>query len=381
MKEIYYVYPVGVPTSFAVIAKKQIEYLKSKYIIKEISKDILPQIINQINGTVILHSAKEVLAELLHSKPDLFSHTATAQMMIAPVDYFTYINQKRGKKIDQYDLIGFDVCDSDKMSQFAVDLINNIKKVAVPSTYCVNVFRNSGVKSKMYWIPHGVDKEWYEKPNVWSSDLKSQITNPQLLQLYDYKKRTEKQILLYWQWYNNIRKGYTEVAEVYKRIQKQRDDVILVVKVGDQYLKLYDLLKDVEYIRIQGWLSDFEKMALYDIADATLLFSRHGAFEINCLESLARGVPCLAHDKGPWVDYENPRFLIKHGQRIKVFDYNVFHEGYGYTIDVEDAVAKINEILDNLDEYKLIAEDHRQTLKEKFVWDKIAEDIVKMIED
>ena len=377
---INYVYPVKTPSSFNLVAKKHIEYLRKFYNITEIDQFLFPQI--QINPSelTILHEPKEVLRIYEKERPNTSVNTVmqTQQILPEPLAWDIFFQRRRGT--EQYNLIGFDVCDSDRMTKFAVDLINKVKKVAVPSTYCVDVFRDSGVKSKIYYVPHGVDREWYELSNVWNSDLKAKITNSQLLQLYELKKKGKK-ILLVWQWYDDNRKGYTEVAEVYKKLRKERNDVILVVKTAWPHLRLEDLLKDVEYILIREWLSDIEKIALYDIADATLLFSRHGAFEINGLESLSRGIPCLAHDAGAWVDYEDKHFLIKRGKKVKVFDNNPFHEGFGYTVDVDDAVAKINEVLDNLDEYKLIAEDHRQRLKEKFVWDKIAEDIVKMIED
>jgi len=381
-RDIYYVYPQRVTTSFGLVAKKHIEYLRKHYNVREIEQFVFSTLIQSIGQTLtILHPVKEIL-DIVHTRnPGLFqqSFMNTGMVIMNTLAFYQMMTQAR--LLNQYNLIGFDVCDSDKMSKYAVDLINNVKKVAVPSTYCADVFRYSGVKTKIYVIPHGLDREWYELPNVWTSNLKEKINNPQLLQLYEYKRRTGKKILLFWQWYENPRKGYTEVAEVYKRIRKERDDVVLVVKVDGQHLKLYDLLKDVEYIKVQGWLSDFEKMALYDLADATLLFSWAGAFEINCLESLARGIPCLAHDYGSWRDYMHPLFFIRRGQRVKVFDSNLFHEGYGYRVHIDHAVAKVHDVLDNHDIYKEIAEEHRQKLKETFVWDRVGEMVLKMIND
>jgi len=379
-RDIIYAYPTRITTSFGLVARKHIEYLRKFYNVREVDEVVVPDIISQINnGIVVLHPATNILDRLT-----VYNVNAQQQgmMIMNALDYYRVMRAIQiHDKLKNLHMIGFETCDSDKMSKYAVDLINSVKKVAVPSTYCVDVFRNSGVKAKIYYIPHALDETWYELPNVWSSDLKARINNQQLLSLYEFKKRSGKKILLFWQWYSTTRKGWNEVVEVYKRIRKERDNVILVVKTGDPTLRELQDLRGIEFINVWGWLSDVEKMALYDIADATLLFSHAGAFELNGLESLARGVPCLAHDAGSWRDYMHPLFFIKHGEKVKVFDQNLFHAGYGYTVNIEDAVAKINDVLDNTSEHRAIAEEHRQKLKETFVWDKVGEMIVKMINE
>ena len=374
-REIIYAYPTRVVTSFSLVARKHIEYLRRFYTVREVDELAA---LNQQAKTMILHPAQNILINLPAIDPP-----QGGMMIMSTYEYYRILAvMQLHEKLREIDMIAFEVCDSDAISRQLADNINiYIDKVAVPSAYCVNVFRSSGVRTKIYHIPHAVDREWYELPNVWNSGLKEKIKNPQLLLLYEYKKKTGKKILLFWQWYSTPRKGWNEVVEVYKRLRKERDDVILVVKTGDPGLRELNDLRGMEYINVYGWLSDIEKIALYDLADATLLFSRGGAFEINCLESLARGVPCLAHDAGPWAEYNHPMFFIKHGKKIKVFDNNPIHIGFGYTVHIDHAIAKINDVLNNTDIYKEIAEEHRQKLKEKFTWDHVGEMIVKMIEE
>ena len=367
---IAYVYPKQVITSFHLVASKHIQYLKKRYNLIEIDENafasyIYPPSINKVIFHPVIYPMEKVLNRIT---PSTFYYSNWY------VDYQYKIWRARFNQ-----LLGFDVCDSDAMSKYAVDVINRVDKVAVPSTFCVDVYRKSGVKAKVYWIPHGVDREWYEKPNVWIS--KDGNFDPQLVNIYEYKKKAEKKILLFWFWHSAWRKGWDKIVEVYKKIRQKRNDVVLVVKVGDPNLPELRDLQGVEFIKVWGWLDDFNKMALFDLADIVLNFSRGGGFELNILEGLSRGIPCLSTDFGSWLDYEHPRFLVKRGERQQPLPNNRIHVGFGYAPDVDDAVAKINEVLDNLDEYKLIAEDHRQKLKETFVWDKIAEDIVKMIED
>jgi glycosyltransferase involved in cell wall biosynthesis len=133
-------------------------------------------------------------------------------------------------------------------------------------------------------------------------------------------------------------------------------------------------------VQVYGWLNDYEKMALYDLADITLVLSRGGGFELSALESLARGVPVITSSKGSWTDYVPPFLQARVGERVKVFEGNAIHVGYGYKVDVEDALSKIHDILDNYDDYRARVEEWRQkVLKNEYRWDIIAEKLVKVI--
>jgi glycosyltransferase involved in cell wall biosynthesis len=115
-------------------------------------------------------------------------------------------------------------------------------------------------------------------------------------------------------------------------------------------------------------------MLLYDLSDITLLFSRGGAFEINGLESLARGVPIIAHRRGAWAEYAPEWCLVPEASRVKVFADNAIHVGYGYTIDVEKAVDLAHAVLDDLDECKARTKEYAlKVLAERFTWERVGE--------
>jgi glycosyltransferase involved in cell wall biosynthesis len=105
-------------------------------------------------------------------------------------------------------------------------------------------------------------------------------------------------------------------------------------------------------------------------------YTAHMVVVHNCLESLARGVPIIAHRKGPWAEYAPPWCLVPEALRVKVFADNAIHTGYGYTIDVEKAVDLAHAMLDNLDEYKARTKEYAQrVLAEKYTWEKAGERI------
>jgi glycosyltransferase involved in cell wall biosynthesis len=280
-------------------------------------------------------------------------------------------------------LVAIDVCDSDRMSDYAVSLLNQADKVIVPSNYCVEVYRSSGVKRPVYRVPHGVDPDWYTAPNTWEAlplVLSVKKVSPVLVDLYVYKTRKNKRFLLFWLWHSEARKGWFEVREFYSRLVRERGDVVLVLKTVYPHSPAFQEVMHLGTVQVYGWLSEYEKMALYDLADVTLVFSRGGGFEHNALESLARGVPVVTSNSGSWTDYV-PQFLqVKAGERVKVFEHNAIHVGYGYKVDVEDALNKIHDILENYDDYRARVEEWRsKVLFNEYRWDIIAKRLVETI--
>jgi glycosyltransferase involved in cell wall biosynthesis len=201
-----------------------------------------------------------------------------------------------------------------------------------------------------------------------------------LIELLLYKLKKGKRLLLFWLWHSSERKGWSEVRQFYRILKRQRDDVVLVLKTAVPRSQEFMQVADLGAIEVYGWLSDYDKMALYDLVDVTLNFSRGGGFELNCLESLARGTPCVASDWGSWTDYV-PSFLrVKRGLEVEVLPNNIFHTGKGYTVDVEDAVAKVADILDNYEEYRAKTMEWREKiLKPRFRWDIIARELLKVV--
>jgi glycosyltransferase involved in cell wall biosynthesis len=369
--KLLYVYPQFHTVSFTLIARKHVEYMRMLRLaeLQELDELSLPSFTPLVKYTLVLHPWIYIYHRLLQAKLNSLSETLRDKLP-------TYLEWWRSN-YDQ--LIAVDVCDSDRMSRYAVDLLNQADKVVVPSSYCVEVYRSSGVKRPVYRIPHGVDPEWYTAPNVWDV-APARAINPSLLEVYLYKLRKNKKILLFWLWHSPARKGWPEVRELYSRLVRERSDVVLLLKTVHPNTPEFQEVMHLGVIQIYGWLSEYEKMALYDLADVTLVFSRGGGFEHNALESLARGVPVVTSNRGSWTDYVPPFLQVKAGERVKVFENNAIHVGYGYKVDVEDALGKIHDILENYDDYRARVEEWREkVLVSEYRWDIIADKLVKAI--
>jgi hypothetical protein len=371
MNPILYAVPLRRTVSFTIVGMKHVEYLNKLGLAKvyEIDELSFPSFYPHVRYEAVLHPHtyiwNRVIQRFYWTAPDKLKHKISQ-----------YID---GFKNQFNKLIAIDVCDSDKMSDYAVELINYADKVVVPSNFCVEVYKSSVVKKPVFRVPHGVDPEWYSTPNIWETYPVRKI-NPVLVDLYLYKTRKKKRFLLFWLWHSESRKGWNEVKEVYSRLTKGRNDVALVLKTMTPNSPAFQDVMHLGAIQVYGWLNDYEKMVLYDLADVTLMFSRGGGFEVNCLESLARGVPCVASYWGSWVDYLPPFLGVKTGEKVKVFDGNAIHVGCGYGVDAEDALGKIHDILENYDDYRARVEEWRQkVLMNEYRWDLIAQKLVAII--
>jgi glycosyltransferase involved in cell wall biosynthesis len=369
-KKIFYTYFKNLLTSFTLISQKHIEYMRKipEIEVYTFDAEYFPYLNPRREYIAVLHPWIGIWWRYLNSLEDTKKR------------FYTY------REIDRLKwngLVGFDVCDSDEISNKAVQMINQADKIIVPSNFCKEVFERSGVRTKIFRIPHGVDLEWYTTPSVMETGPLKPISTA-VVAPYFYKLKTNSKMLLFWLWHSSLRKGLEEVIEVYKKLASERDDVFLVIKTSTKDQPGIDLVRkqigDKRVMQIYGWIDDYEKIALYDAADITLVFSRGGAFELNALESLARGIPVVTSDWGPWTEYV-PRFLqAKRGERVRVLPESTIHTGYGYKVDVEDALNKIHDILENYDDYKERVEEWRKkVLMNEYRWDIIAEKIVEVI--
>jgi len=368
---LLYVYPMEHVVSFTVVAKKHIDYIRKLNIanVYEFDELMFPGFYPIVKYDAVIHPFYFIWHRVIQG----FYRTTPDRLKDRIPQYIDYFRSRYSQ------LVAVDVCDSDRMSDYAVELLNYADKVAVPSNFCVEVYRSSGVKKHVHRVPHGVDPEWYSTPNIWETSPANRL-NPVLIDLYMYKTRKNKRFLLFWLWHSEERKGWFEVRELYSRLVRERKDVVLVLKTMTPNSPAFQEVMGLGVVQVYGWLNDYEKMALYDLADITLMFSRGGGFEMVGLESLARGVPCVASYWGSWKDYL-PQFLgVKTGDRVKVFEGNAIHVGYGYKVDVESALDKIHNILESYDECRAKTEEWRQkVLMNEYRWDLIAEKLVKLV--
>ena len=144
--------------------------------------------------------------------------------------------------------------------------------------------------------------------------------------------------------------------------------------------RIQDIIRKLHGIVVSGWLTESQKMELYDLSDIYTLFTRGGGFEMNGLEAVARGLVTLAPKGGAWDDYL-PSFSLLPSRKCRyVLKDNPIHVGGGVEVVVDRAVDKALEILDNLEEYKAKVREHvEKNVKNKFTWAKVASALEEVI--
>jgi glycosyltransferase involved in cell wall biosynthesis len=264
-------------------------------------------------------------------------------------------------------VIGIDVADSDRISEYAVHLTEYADALIVPSEFSRKSFLNSGVRKPVYAIPHGLDEEFYELPPN---------PNPYFGALAKKKSRENLVYAVFFLQHSDYRKGFDLVLKWYQKLKKERSNVLLIVITPVPYVSG----KKFGGINIYGWFGINEKIALYDLADIYPLFSRGGGFEMCGLEALSRKAVVIAPKGGSWAEYLPKFSLVKSHRCSYVLKDNPIHVGGGVEIDVDKAVDKAVDIVDNLHEYKQRTWEYVQQIKSIYNWDNVAFMLKSVIE-
>lgn len=342
---IFYVYPMWHRVSFTLIAEKHIEKLKKRYKVERIDELAFPHIMPMSRPIVFLH-------------PFFFIMSRSARFISRKLHLYRAI-------------IGVDVADSDHISNLAVSMTDYADAMIVPSSFSRKAYVRSGVKVPVYVVPHGLDWEWYTKQN---------IADRYFQDLLLIKERRKYKYMLFFLWHSDYRKGADLVIEIYKRLIRERKDVKLVLKTKTADGRVAQVLRSLGAIHVYGWLTEEQKMALYDACDIYILATRGGGFEMNGLEALARGLPVIAAKGGSWEDYLPDWLLVESRPTPYVLKDNPIHDGKGVEMIIDKAIDKIHDILENLDDYKARVRDHINKIKHIYNWDNVGKLLSEVIE-
>jgi glycosyltransferase involved in cell wall biosynthesis len=344
--KIWYVYPIYKKISFNVISSNHIKHLKGN------SRDIKKQNIEiqEIDWSELTTvSFDNDTGVLLH--PILYPFGSPSQ--------FGQYARSFSRLLDSKCKIGgFDVSDSDKVSKFSVEILNKLDLIMVPSNWSRNAYINSGVKSSVEVLPHGIPDEFLDDNivNTFNSDI------------INLRKRKENGdiLILYFMLHSPYRKGADLVTEVMKRIQNKFKNVYLVVKSPGVLARE---CPGINGTGLRDWMSTNDIKTLYDSCDICICPSRGGGFELNALEAVSRGLPTLVPNGGCFLDYIDYLAPIDLNNKvIKLFTGNQIHTGNGFEIDIDDFERKLVDVISNLEEYKIQFRKNAIDVRNKLSW-------------
>jgi len=334
---IAYVYPKKQRVSFNIVARQHIEQLRKR------GYDVVEVDIN-----------------------DPFAEIPVKRALVHPIFYPLAGHPAFYRRVlrSTEALIGFDVCDTDKISPLAAYIASQFDCVAVPTSFCKRVYGRSGVMSRVEVVPHGINKEFYREPR--------ETRDP------DIKKIASKRgfKILFFLWHSGFRKGADVVAEAFARLVKERQDIWLIVKLAgliDPFTQYMFNIPNV--ILINKWLDSESLVDLYDIADIVVVPSRGGGFEINALEALARAKPTIVSDWGSFLDYCRVCYKVKSRNHIDLFvgdkTAKVIHDGKGVDPDPRELYAWLKYVIENYEQERKKFEDYRRIVLQVYSWDRI----------
>lgn len=254
-------------------------------------------------------------------------------------------------------IVGFEVADSDAISTMVIPIVNELDLLMVPSLAAKTTYLNSGTEIPVKVIPHGLS-EAYNTPEK---------RLPQVPE--DGVK------VLFFQLHSKWRKGGDVVMEVMKRILTERKDVKFVVKVGGRR----ELCKLPNTTCFRRWLTEPDLVSLYDSCDILFAPSRGGAFELNVLEAMARGLVIIASSCPCITEYAKEALIIKSKGRVIVLKRNPVHTGFGPDPDPDDAYELLNRAIDNIVELKKKAEALAIETRKNFSWRNTAQKIANVL--
>ena len=213
-RSIVYCYPQWHTVSFTLVAKKHVEQLRKYTKVYEWDETTIPDIYVLTPFALIVHPVFGAVWRWLRQTSWI------EPSLDAALDTLSGRLHKFEK------VVGFEVADSDAVSELAIKLIEPVDELAVPSEWSRQSYLRSGCKKPVHVVPHGLDREWYTTPPLQPSE----IGNQALQMLHRYKLDHGKKLLTFWLWHSPERKGYPEVKQFYEKLRKERSDVALVVK-------------------------------------------------------------------------------------------------------------------------------------------------------
>jgi len=359
---VVYVYPMSKWVSFRAVAEAHIAQLKRWYNVRAFDEEAFPTVY-----TVLLY---------MYSAPILL------HPFFYPISRSEKLLRMRFGGVDN--VIGVDVADTNRISEYAVRLTENAEALIVPSNFAKAAYVNSGCRRPVYVVPHGVPDDWIGRAVAPRFSLKW---------IADYKEKSGKKLLHFWVLHSWYRKGEDIAYEVFNRLVEERGDVALLVRRPGS-LDIYD--SRVPYTVSQGvlrvesaskyrsvalWMEEGQLEELFSMCDVFLLTSRGGGFEHPPLLAMAKGAVVVGAKGGAWEDYLPPWSLVDSHESPPVLPDNPIHIGTGVEMDVERAVDRLHSILDNMDDYKARVAEYVDTrIRSEFTWSRVGA-ILKEIVD
>ena len=307
-------------------------------------------------------------------------------------DYVTYVNQPPTRpgnpmmsvyrRLYAPNLTPFLAFEGDTIPPSWANVLKQpqVKTILTPSEYTKEAFVNSGINpDKVQVLHHGVDTEIYTPDGELAEDIPEK-----------YKELTKILFVGTWNGDAKDRKGLDILVRAYKDVFKQNKNICLILKLSGKYYKGNNWQKDVsDYLPedmniliIDTVLTEDKLAQIYRTVDLFVLPSRGEAFGIPALESVACGTPIIVTADMGMDEFAKD---CKSALRVKVLreipgpSYFPYREENHQVLWKEPSRVHLtecmNKMLKNLKRYKKLAKEDSKTVREKFSWKKVVDNM------
>jgi glycosyltransferase involved in cell wall biosynthesis len=355
LDELYYVYPKYRNMSFSKIAREHIKQISPFVKVQEIDEEVLDNLMWLQPRNILLHP---ILYATIGDRKELFQ-----------------VRQKRLRSLLRVRGIlgGFETADTDQISRLAIDTLNKIDVIFLPSTYAKRVFQKSGARVPIHVIPHGLSDSLLSESK--------EITNQKMREIRALKEKNDATLVLFFCLHSEYRKGADLVYDAIDFLQHRYKDLILVVKTASDGGETNKKFMRLRSVQVKGWISEGDLRQLYDVCDMLVVPSRGGGFELNGLEGIARGLPTLVPNDGCFLDYIDYAVPLKVTGHPIIFPNNPIHTGRGFETDVDQLVQGILRVYGNLASHKEKAEEASRTVRERYSWKAVCSNLVTLLKE
>lgn len=182
--------------------------------------------------------------------------------------------------------------ESDKIPEEWPELLKLAQEVIVPSKWCADTFKRSGVKTTI--VPLGYNDEYFK---FIPRQLPIETGRPYTFIHYDSFK---------------IRKGFSEVFQAFNEEFGDKDNVQLILKTSAESPPIPIVRTQYPKIKVvTGNLHPRDLASLLGEADAMIYPSRGEGFGITPLEAMATGLPTVVPNAHGISEYFNPNYMLE----------------------------------------------------------------------
>jgi glycosyltransferase involved in cell wall biosynthesis len=259
----------------------------------------------------------------------------------------------RLKRDDQI-FVAYSMFESTKILDRWVKLLNkNFDAVAVPSRYLIDVYKNSGVKIPIFYLPLGMNLNYYL-----SQPLKSKRGL-----IFTFANFSSMQ----------PRKNQISLVKAFTELYKNNPDVKLIInaRYGDENvyheIKQYIDSNKVKNISIAiNTLNDKEYNQLLSSVDCFVYVAKGEGFSIQPREAMALGIPVILSNNTAQRDIAKSN-LVKavpsEKEEPAIYSFYADPIGTYFNIELADLKEAMEDVYKNYDKYLLQSNQAREWVK------------------